>query len=96
MMTLRVPNVASEAGGILKVVLGILVSMNETCRTNRLSIWPRTVLNIIPVIQIGSRRNMVFSSSTWVTVHRVHGFVVPFVWSVGISTAALSKNLKSR
>lgn len=78
-MTLRVPNVPSEAGGILKLVLGIWVSMKEPCRTNRLSIWPRMVLNMMPVIQIGSRRNTVFSSSTWVTVQRVHGFVDPFV-----------------
>lgn len=36
------------------------------------------------------------SSSTWVTVHSLHGFAVPFMWSDCTCTAALSKNLKTQ
>lgn len=93
-MTLRVPIVPNDAGGIMKLELSICVSMKEPCKTNKLSTWPRTPLNMIPVNQIGSKRITAFSSSTWVTVQSLHGLIDPFARSDGVSTAALSKKLK--
>lgn len=73
-MTLRVPKVPSDSGGMLKLELPTCVSMNEPCKMNRLSIWLRMVLNIIPMIQIGNKCNTAFSSSIWVTKQSLHGF----------------------
>lgn len=47
----------------------------------------------MPVAQIGSKRTIAFSSSTWVTVQSLHGLGDSLMLSDCITTAALSKKL---
>lgn len=82
----------SDAEGILKCG-PMCWSIVLPCNTNMVLIWLYTVAKTMPEAQIGSTRMMDLSSSTWVTVHSLHGLGWSLIRSVCVSTAALSKNL---
>lgn len=79
------------AGGMVKWSPMVLFIMLPCFKKNVLS-WVSVAQNIIKLIQIGMSLNISFTSSTWFTVHNLHGFLFLF-WSISSITVALSRNL---
>ena len=86
-------NEYKDAGGMDREP--ILVFITAPCWMKVVCIWEIAAAKNIPVTHIGSKRISIFSSSTSVTVHKLHELRHPPYTKLGSEiTAALSKNLR--